>query len=134
MLMVCSLCTQVWRRWAGPGSRALLALLLIGLVGPAWGAADQTGDLPEGWRLQSALRLWPDGRMERVRLPLRWQGGEAEQVQLRLNIVITGQPEGLWAMRFDRLPAEHDLRVNGERVSGNVLGREVALPRSVISL
>ena len=62
-----------------------------------------------------------------------WRGGEATQVRLRWRLVLPTAPDGLWALRFDRLPSEHDLRVNGQRVSGSPLGTDYALPRSVIS-
>lgn len=66
-------------------------------------------------------------------LPARWTAGEADVLHLRTRFELSTTPLSMWAIYAGRLPPDHDLRINGQRVSGLDLGTRAALPRSVVS-
>ncbi|MBQ0944093.1 hybrid sensor histidine kinase/response regulator [Ideonella sp. 4Y16] len=107
-------------------------LVLAALMWPlmAW---PQAVEAPSGLQLLQAEQRHGQDDWQPVALPLQWRAGQAERIELRLSLTLQAQPQGLWALRFDRLPTEHELLINGERVSGREIGRRPALPRTVSS-
>jgi signal transduction histidine kinase/CheY-like chemotaxis protein len=77
--------------------------------------------------------LSTDGQWRPVSLPLSWRVGQAHEVHLRFDLELERAPESVWALRFERLPPDHDLQINGQRVHGQPVGAGKALPRSVLS-
>lgn len=106
-------------------------LLVLALMGCPIGAGAQTVEVPEGLQLLQAEWRDEHGLWQPVVLPLQWRAGQAGRIELRLRLALQARPQGLWALRFDRLPTEHELLVNGERISGREIGRRPALPRAV---
>jgi signal transduction histidine kinase/CheY-like chemotaxis protein len=112
----------IWRaRLAGRRALGALGLWLLLLLCAPVGAWALDGAPAEGQPLAQMAQLAPDGRWQPVQLPRRWATGEADRVQLRTSFelpVPDGQP---WALQFFRLPPDHDLRINGQRVSGQAV-------------
>ncbi len=74
-----------------------------------------------------------EGDWRPLALPARWPVGQRQRLQLRASFEVDTAPQALWALRFNRLPADHEVRVNGHRVSGAPPGERVRLPRAVVS-
>lgn len=105
------------RRPSRFGWQCLLALGLWWLLGLLDMAAAQ-GQVAAGLTLGQFEQQDEAGHWQVLQLPRRWAQGEADRVRLRANFelpALDGQP---WALQFDRLPPDHDLRINGQRVSG----------------
>jgi hypothetical protein len=51
-------------------------------------------------------------------LPVSWRSGQARRVRLRAEVDLARAPADLWCLRFERIPPDHDLRLNGQRVHG----------------
>jgi signal transduction histidine kinase len=109
----------------------LFALVMLLAIPNAWARFDGPADVARD--LDSAEVQTPDGRWQPQPLPLRWRAGQADQVRLRFDLELDRPPDAMWALRFERLPPDHDLLINGQRVHGQPVGSGRALPRSVIS-
>ncbi len=74
-----------------------------------------------------------DGQPHTLPLPAQWRTGAVDRLHLHMQFDLEAQPEVLWAIRFDRLPPDHELRVNGQLAHGHAPDNSKWLPRSVIS-
>jgi signal transduction histidine kinase len=101
------------------------------LTSVAWAHAASEAELVR--EVGAAELLTADGQWRPVSLPLRWRAGQAHGVRLRFDIEIEREPQTMWAFRFERLPPDHDLQINGQRAHGQPVGAGKALPRSVLS-
>jgi len=115
--------------------RAVLSVLLVtvALLAPSPAAAEPSPSL----RLaQAEFAPAATGPWTPVALPDTWsrrgRPGPGRGFY-RIEFELAARPEGLWALRFERLSTHHELRVNGELVSG-ALPVAVALPRRPIPL
>ena len=99
---------------------AVLALVCGWLLGP--GLAQAAADAAVPVELTAFDLLDAQGRPTRLTLPTQWRAGEIDRVHLRAEVELAPiAADVLWALRFDRLPPDHDLRVNGHRVSGHAI-------------
>ena len=84
-------------------------------------------------RLVLAEARAADGDWQPLALPAAWPVGQRQVMHLRASFDLDAAPQAMWALRFNRLPTDHELRVNGQRVSGAPPGDRVRLPRAVVS-
>lgn len=111
--------------------RAIFGVLLALLAG--WPSAQPHAVSGAVLNLPQAELLDADGRAQPLPLPAQWRTGQVERLHLQIQFELDAQPEVLWAIRFDRLPPDHELRVNGQLAHGHAPDNSKWLPRSVLS-
>ncbi|NDY90846.1 sensor histidine kinase [Ideonella livida] len=121
--------------WAVVGWLGAAALAWAQAVGPA--PVPDIG--PQGWPWQASLQAVEAGgggfdsgansasAPQPVALPLAWRSGQdglPSHWRLILHFELPAVPTVLWALRLDRLPPDHDMRLNGQPLSGRGLGEQ----------
>jgi hypothetical protein len=104
---------QRWGPWLGA---CLLAFALAVCALPARAQASE-----EGAHTITRVQMWSDDAqawVTPVHLPANWRAGQADWVRLRADLSLLNAPTEMWALRFERLPPDHDVLVNGQRLHG----------------